>query len=138
MPLSQAVAEAHRNGLTEPHPATDLSGADVARKLVIVLRAAGVTLEPSDVQLEPLVPAAALAAPDAAALFAQLTAYDAAFAERVAAAQARASDLCTRQLGTAGSRVRACSRWTRAMRWHSRARVRTWFGCAPPCTTACR
>jgi aspartokinase/homoserine dehydrogenase 1 len=86
--LSRAVAEAHARGLTEPHPAADLSGADVARKLVIVLRAAGVTLEPGDVSVEPLAPADVLAAPDAAALIPRLAAHDAAFARRVAAVHA--------------------------------------------------
>jgi aspartokinase/homoserine dehydrogenase 1 len=84
VPLSRAVAEAHARGLTEPHPAADLSGADVARKLVIILRAAGLTLEPGDVTVEPLVPAGALAAPDAGSLFEQLAAHDEAFARRVA------------------------------------------------------
>ena len=86
--LSRAVAEAHAHGLTEPHPAADLSGADVARKLVIVLRAAGVTLEPGDVTLEALVPAEVLAAPDAATLIAGLATHDAAFAQRVTAVHA--------------------------------------------------
>jgi aspartokinase/homoserine dehydrogenase 1 len=88
VPLSRAVADAHTRGLTEPHPAADLSGADVARKLVIVLRAAGVALEPGDVSVEPLAPDDVLAAPDAAALFARLEAHDAAFAARVAAVHA--------------------------------------------------
>lgn len=88
MPLSRAVADAHARGFTEPHPAADLSGADVARKLVIVLRAAGVTLEPGDVRVEPLAPPDVLAASDAAAMVARLEAHDAAFARHVAAAHA--------------------------------------------------
>jgi bifunctional aspartokinase / homoserine dehydrogenase 1 len=88
VPLSRAVAEAHEHGLTEPHPAADLSGADVARKLIIVLRAAGVALEPGDVTIEALVPAEVLDAPDAGSLIARLAMHDAAFAERVAAVHA--------------------------------------------------
>lgn len=83
-PLSQAVAEAHALGYTEPNPAADLSGADVARKLVIVLREAGLAIDLTEVRLEPLVPADVLAANDLPALLLRLERHDDAFAERVA------------------------------------------------------
>jgi aspartokinase/homoserine dehydrogenase 1 len=87
-PLSQAVAEAHALGLTEPNPAADLSGADVARKLLIVLREAGIALEPHDVHVEPLADAEALRARTVASLLARLAQDDEAFAARIAAVAA--------------------------------------------------
>ncbi len=54
--LSAAVASARALGYTEPHPADDLSGADVARKALILAREANLAVEPSQVSLEPFVP----------------------------------------------------------------------------------
>ncbi len=57
--FSAAVREAAARGFTEPHPADDLSAEDVARKLVILLRQAGVAVERGDVHVESLLPAPA-------------------------------------------------------------------------------
>jgi aspartokinase/homoserine dehydrogenase 1 len=53
--LEEAVVEAARLGYTEPDPRDDLSGLDVARKAVIIARAMGREIEPSEVGLEPFV-----------------------------------------------------------------------------------
>jgi homoserine dehydrogenase len=55
-PLATAVAEAQALGYTEPDPNDDLSGADVARKAIILARAIGLRVEPSDVALTPFAP----------------------------------------------------------------------------------
>ncbi|RPH57988.1 bifunctional aspartate kinase/homoserine dehydrogenase I, partial [bacterium] len=57
-PFSSLVREAHRIGFTEPDPRDDLSGLDVARKLVILARTAGMEIEPEAVEVEPMLPVA--------------------------------------------------------------------------------
>ncbi len=54
--LLEATREAQERGFTEPDPREDLSGADVGRKALIIAHAAGIDLEPEDLELEPLVP----------------------------------------------------------------------------------
>ena len=56
VPFSAIVREAKQRGYTEPDPRDDLSGTDVARKLIILGREMGLKLEMSDVQIESLVP----------------------------------------------------------------------------------
>ncbi|WP_257385531.1 bifunctional aspartate kinase/homoserine dehydrogenase I [Tahibacter caeni] len=85
--FSALVREAHALGYTEPDPRDDLSGTDVARKLVILAREAGRELSLDEVQVESLVPAALRdAAPDE--FMARLGELDAVFAARHAAAAA--------------------------------------------------
>ena len=47
------LSDARAKGYTEPDPATDLSGTDVARKLLIIARKAGIPLREEDVRTEP-------------------------------------------------------------------------------------
>jgi aspartokinase/homoserine dehydrogenase 1 len=54
IPFSKVVLDAKAKGYTEPDPRDDLSGIDVARKLVILAREMGLVIELSDVHIDPL------------------------------------------------------------------------------------
>ena len=55
--FSDVVAEARLKGFPEPDPRDDLSGLDVARKIVILAREMGLKTELADVDLQGLIPA---------------------------------------------------------------------------------
>ena len=57
VPFSELVRQAKSAGYTEPDPRDDLSGLDVARKLVILAREMGMQLSVDQVHVESLVPA---------------------------------------------------------------------------------
>lgn len=79
--FSEIVREARDNGYTEPDPRDDLSGMDVARKVIILAREMGWRLELDDLEVESLVPAA-LNHGGIDEFLDSLPAYDAAMLER--------------------------------------------------------
>lgn len=87
-PFSALLAEARALGFTEPDPRSDLSGEDVARKLLILARHAGFALGDNEVQVESLVPPA-LREVDTSTFLDRLAELDAPMAERHAQAQQR-------------------------------------------------
>jgi aspartokinase/homoserine dehydrogenase 1 len=101
--FAEIVADARARGFTEPDPRDDLSGQDVARKLIILGREMGLPLELRDVKIESLVPAG-LAGGSIEEFMAQLPRHDATVARRLADAQARGKVLrYTGKLNSSGA-----------------------------------
>ena len=91
VPFSSIVREARDSGYTEPDPRDDLSGMDVARKLTILARELGQSIEIGDFPVESLVPAA-LEKVSIDEFLDKLSEYDDAIERRYLAAQ---KDGCT-------------------------------------------
>ncbi|MBB3225809.1 aspartokinase/homoserine dehydrogenase 1 [Luteibacter sp. Sphag1AF] len=103
-PFSELLREARRLGYTEPDPRSDLSGEDVARKLLIIARNAGYSLGSDEVEVESLVPES-LRGVDTPAFLERLKELDAPLRERQAAAASRGTVL--RYLARLNQRGRA-------------------------------
>ena len=120
-PFSALVREAHALGYTEPDPRDDLSGIDVARKLVILAREAGWPLSLEEVALHSLVPPA-LAALPLEQFMARLPELDAAMTEQLR--RARAHDGVLRHVASLDRDGRASVRLQVLPRSHAFAHTR--------------
>jgi aspartokinase/homoserine dehydrogenase 1 len=74
--FSEVVTEAKQAGFTEPDPRDDLSGTDVARKVIILARESGLRLELSGIPVESLVPEPLRASASAEEFMQQLPHFD--------------------------------------------------------------
>jgi aspartokinase/homoserine dehydrogenase 1 len=92
-PFSEIVREAKEKGYTEPDPRDDLNGMDVARKILILAREAGASLELTDVSVEGVVPEDCSKAPDVPAFFNLLASHDSHFEQLRSAAESREEKL---------------------------------------------
>ncbi|AUI65397.1 MULTISPECIES: bifunctional aspartate kinase/homoserine dehydrogenase I [Glaesserella] len=86
--LSQATLIAKEKGFTEPDPRDDLSGQDVARKLLILARECGYALELDDIEVEGVLPKGFSEGKTADEFLAMLPELDAEFAKRIEKATA--------------------------------------------------
>jgi bifunctional aspartokinase / homoserine dehydrogenase 1 len=93
VPFSALVCDAQNKGLTEPDPREDLSGQDVARKLLILARESGVKMELQDVQVESLVPGHLQDGPFSPDFFRGLATHDCEIVQRLEAARSRGAVL---------------------------------------------
>lgn len=79
--FSAIVKEAKEKGFTEPDPRDDLSGMDVARKVLILSREIGQEIEISDIEVENILPEPCIQAETIDTFFAALAANDDYFTE---------------------------------------------------------
>lgn len=86
--LSEATAVAREKGFTEPDPRDDLSGQDVARKLLILARECGFELELDDVEVDSVLPKGFSEGKSADEFMALLPQLDAEFKARIERAKA--------------------------------------------------
>jgi aspartokinase/homoserine dehydrogenase 1 len=92
-PFSALVADALRRGFTEPDPREDLSGNDVARKLLILARMIGHRMDLRDVKVDSLVPARLRGGPYSDQFLTAYARYDDQMRERLARTTARGAVL---------------------------------------------
>ena len=81
--LSEATLQAKKNGFTEPDPRDDLSGTDVARKLLIIARESGLKLELTDIEVESVLPQGFAQGASIDEFMTQLPSLDEAFGQRI-------------------------------------------------------
>ena len=91
--FSQIVREAQEKGFTEPDPREDLNGMDVARKLLILAREIGLSLELKNIQVENLVPIPARQAKSTKEFFIRLKKHDHEFETKRKNAEAKGNVL---------------------------------------------
>jgi len=96
--FSALVRDAHKMGFTEPDPREDLSGQDVARKLLILARQIGLRMDLDEVRVDSLVPPALARGKYSPAFLTAYARSDRAMADRVRRAASRGAVL--RYVGT--------------------------------------
>ena len=91
--FSALVREAKAKGYTEPDPRDDLNAMDAARKVLTLARECGLSIEFSNVKIEPILPAACFKAKDIESFFTELEKTDADYEQKRAKAAAQGKQL---------------------------------------------
>lgn len=91
--FSEVLKDAVSRGYTEPNPAVDLSGSDVAAKLLILARSAGFNVDKQDIKPVPFVPLEYISEPNAEALMERVREVDEPMAREMAKAKAEGQTL---------------------------------------------
>lgn len=86
--FKDVVELAGEKGYTEPDPRIDLSGKDVARKVLILAREVGYPIELEDIEIEQILPDSCMAAPDVPAFFEELKKHESHFNKMISEAEA--------------------------------------------------
>ncbi len=97
-PFSALVKKAHSKGFTEPDPRDDLSGMDVARKLLILARQLGTRMELRDIRVESLVPTSLRKGMFSENFYSRFARFDSTMRQR--AKDARSRGMLLRYVGT--------------------------------------
>ncbi|MGD0337996.1 MAG: bifunctional aspartate kinase/homoserine dehydrogenase I [Bacteroidota bacterium] len=92
-PFSALLREAHTLGYTEPDPRDDLSGQDVARKILILARQLGLQMDLDDIYIQNLVPPRLRSGKFSMGFFKSLRDTDAAFERLLSEARSHGSIL---------------------------------------------
>lgn len=87
--FSEVVKDAKNLGFTEPDPRDDLSGLDIARKILILIRESGKEIELSDIKVDNLVPEKLRKIKDVNKFLDDLAKYDDQFEKMRLASQAK-------------------------------------------------
>ncbi len=92
--FSEVVEDAERNGYTEPDPRDDLSGLDVARKLLILIRESQIPFEMKNIKVQNLVPVKARRTDSINEFYRILKTYDESFKAKILHAEQEGKKLC--------------------------------------------
>lgn len=92
--FKDVVLQAKELGFTEPDPRDDLNGMDVARKILILSREAGLPLEPEDIKVNNVLPQNCIDAPTVDAFFEELEKSDSVFNKLATDANSKGEKLC--------------------------------------------
>ncbi len=93
VPFHEVVQQAREQGYTEPDPKIDLSGIDVARKILILARESGLAIELEDIANNSFLPEACLNTSNVEDFFESLATNDAHFQAIVKKAEANRAQL---------------------------------------------
>ena len=85
--FADIVKQAQVEGYTEPDPRIDLSGVDVKRKILILIRESGLNMEIDDIPSRPFIPEDCMQAPTIDGFFSKLEEHEATFQKMISDAK---------------------------------------------------